>query len=181
MKNIICSLLLMLCIKTYSQNSTPTPSPSGICPQLQAFNGEWLYANGNDTIRIYMRYHECLYTGGTPETLGTLWIWHEYKQGSTIIESTYPNRFMTLPTIYDSADLTKISGSLLLPACNFTKKRLLGRITDISQARESKIVRAYFDSEITKIIWKQRHSEGYGFKTGAYGMTLPKEFILFKQ
>lgn len=129
-----------------------------------------------------MRYHECVFgSTGIPENMGSLWGWYEYKRGDTVIVSDYHNKFMILPDVFANVDLTKVSILLSLPACDTSRKRLLGKITDYLQAREPKIVRAYFDTGVTKITWKQRHATGYGQFSGARGMTLPKEFILIKQ
>jgi hypothetical protein len=154
------------------------------CQYSRQFEGEWWHVNGNDTIKIYLRYsknHDVM-PDGTEVIDDNLWGWHEYKRGSTIIESTYANRFMALP--YEdtlSNETTAIRLSMNSLTCTTNNRTAKGIITDYLQAKEGKYVKVTLDASSTIMTWKQSHMEGYGAFTGAYGMTLPKEFVLTKQ
>lgn len=152
------------------------------CQYIHQFNGEWLYANGNDTIRVFLRAQRNTYTG-LHSLEDRLFGWHEYKQSNTVIESTYANRYMTISNV---DTITKRSFSIWLKMgtdndCNGIPRTAGGTIRDYLQANETKIVTVKLDATGTIMTWEQRHSEGFGVFTGATGMTLPKEFILIKQ
>lgn len=174
-KTLIVIILICISIITKSQTTTYY-----LCPALQAFNGEWRYVNGQDTIRIYLRYHEFTSNNPTPNTRGSLFGWHEYKRGNTVIESDYTNRFMTLATDFYNIGLN--SYSILLSsnaACDTSTHRLRGQIKDLLQTRESKPVTIQFNAAKTEIQWHQR--QGYGIFSPASPMTLPPDFVLIKQ
>ena len=154
---------------------------SAICPALQSFTGEWLYVNGQDTIRIYLRLNDYTISSGGVTTIAKLWGWHEFKQGNSIVESNYSNRFIILPTHTNNAVASSSSISLQMPECDLTKNKLIGFITDLSQCNEIKIVSIIFNSAKNQLKWKQRDREGFGYPSGCKGMTLPREFILIKQ
>jgi hypothetical protein len=173
MKKIL--IIVFVCL------STLVKAQSSLCPALQAFTGEWRYANGQDTIRIFLRANDYTITGDGTVTIPKIWGWHEYKQGNIIIESDYTNRFMTLPTISDNVVESSYSIFLQLPQCDISRQKLIGNIIDISQCSESKNVTIIFNSAQTQLTWKQIHPTGYGYITGCKGMTLPGNFVLTKQ
>lgn len=153
---------------------------SVICPAINSFTGEWLYSNGQDTIRIYLRAND--YTvSQSGNIISNLLGWHEYKKGNTIVESNYNNRFMTLPTSSNNEVPRSYSIFLLMPQCDNSKHKLIGKIDDITQCYEPKVVTIQFNTSQNQLIWKQRQPTGFGFATGCKGMTLPGEFILTKQ
>ena len=173
MKNIIILLCLSGSVKA---------QPSA-CPILQSFNGEWRYVNGQDTIRVYLRYHICnsKNADGSDDFIPALWGWHEYKKGNIVIESNYSNRFITLPANYDDIVSNSYSITLQRYNCDTTRHRMIGHIDDITQCYESKSVIIQFNAALNQITWKQEHPTGYGFMTGCKGMTFPKNFVLTKQ
>ncbi|MCP9750696.1 DUF6705 family protein [Ferruginibacter sp. HRS2-29] len=151
------------------------------CQYIVKFAGEWRYANGIDTIRVYLRPIRAFDTDfqGVQDVL---YGWHEYKKGNIIIESVYQNRFM--PVNVDTITIRSFSIGLKMGSgldCNSSSRTASGAINDYLQANETKVVTITLDPTGTIMTWKQRHSEGYGVFTGATGMTLPREFVLFKQ
>ena len=172
-------LIIILLITITTQTKAQSTQPYN-CPALQTFNGEWRYVNGNDTLRVYLRYHQC-FSPGINKISGDLYGWHEFKKGNQVIESDYEKRFMPLPVNYN--DFSQNSFSILLTStgCDTTSHRLRGTIMDISQARELKDVTIFFNPTITQLQWSQEHGEWYGAFTGAKGMTLPRSFVLTKQ
>jgi hypothetical protein len=177
MKYIFLILWLAAGLGTQAQ---PATTDYDTCQYLNRYAGEWLYANGQDTIRICLRPHRSF----LPDyniVMDQLWGWHEYKRGNIIIESNYQYRNIYLPYtwINDSISGSKYSVLLSLSECDPVRNALRGIIADYSQASELKVVTAVVTG--STMTWKQRHGEGYGTFTGAYGMTLPTAFVLIKQ
>jgi hypothetical protein len=172
-------LLLCLSLALYSQ-AQPATTEYDTCQYLNRYAGEWLYANGQDTIRIYLRANRS-FSPSFNNTVDELWGWHEYKRGTLIIESNYQYRNIYLPYTWvnDSVSVTKYSILLSLNECDPVRNIFSGLIIDLSQAGERKVVTAVVTG--STMVWKQRHGEGYGVFTGAYGMTLPTAFVLIKQ
>jgi hypothetical protein len=178
-KPIIILFLIQFTSNCFAQN---TNTKYDTCQLLSQYQGEWRYTNGQDTIRIYLRYHRD-YSASFNWVEDKLYGWLEYKNGNTIIESTYQNKNMTLPYNYDtdSMNVNFRSTRLKLKECNSTYSELTGTIIDHLEANEIHMVTAILSTNRTAILWKQTHGEGYGHGTGAVGMTLPKEFLLIKQ
>jgi hypothetical protein len=177
----ILLLVAAICISKSGKSQTVR---FDTCQLANQFNGEWMYSNGNDTIRIYLRAQRNFYSESHSFD-DRIFGWHEFKQGNVIVESIYSNRFMQLtPTVVDT--ITKDSFSIWLKMgngvdCNSNPLKAFGALTDYLQAKETKQVTATLNSSGTEMTWRQTHSEGYGVFTGATGMTLPSEFILIRQ
>lgn len=179
---IINISMKIIIIFLFVLTNSSVQAQSTICPALNSFTGEWRYTNGQDTIRIYLRSNDYALLGNGDTTIGKIWGWHEYKQGNTIVESNYDKRFITLPT--NSGNNTVASNfsiSLQMPYCDLSGHKLIGYISDITQCYETKIVTIQFNAAVNQMTWKQINREGFGFGTGCYGMTLPREFVLTKQ
>lgn len=178
-KLIITILIFQLALNSHAQNSA---TRYDTCQTLSQYQGEWRYTNAQDTIRIYLRAHRD-YSPSFNSVTDNLYGWLEYKSGNTIIESTWQNKNMTLPYNYDadSMNINLWSIGLKLKECSSTCSELTGTIFDHLQSNEIHIVKAILNTNRTAILWKQTHREGYGFSTGATGMTLPREFLLIKQ
>jgi hypothetical protein len=108
--------------------------------------------------------------------------WHEYKQGNTIIESTYPNRLMAITNV-DTITNNSLSIGLksLGNHCNPNIMIASGTITDYLNDKQGKFVTATLDASGTIITWKQNHMASNGMFGRPIGMTLPSEFTLIKQ
>ena len=182
MKIITISLLLMFISTT--TNAQVTITDYDTCQYLQQYDGEWRYTNGNDTIRIYLRYHRTAnttyYSTTTTTITDRLWGWHEYKRGNIVIESNYQNRLLALPS---ENDFNPMFSSILLglPNCADTSKRLIGFITDYLQQKEWHVVRASLDATKTIMTWHQERGTSLNDPFAGMGMTLPANFILIKQ
>jgi hypothetical protein len=160
-----------------AQNST---TRYDTCQYTAQYAGEWRYINGNDTIRITLRPVRD-YSSKFNNMIDNLYGWIEYKQGNVIIESTYSNRFMNLPFQADSRLTNTTSISLQMYKCCASCFVMEGTIIDYHQAKEIHKVTATVNSTNTQMTWKQDFNEWHGAITGAYGMTLPREFILTRQ
>lgn len=173
-KTLIALFILFSVTNAFSQTRYDT------CHLLNRFEGEWRYTSGGDTVRIYLKVGRVLIE--EINSINDVLVgWHEYKQGSTVIESNYQNRFtpiLFLDTITNSAS---IGLGMNHSNCTTSNLTVMGSIRDYLQANEGHSVTAILNSAGTTLTWKQRHSAGFGVFTGATGMTLPKEFQLVKQ
>lgn len=151
------------------------------CQYVHQFDGEWMYTNERDTIRVCLRAHRA-FDAELNSIDDVIYGWHEYKRGDSVIESTYQNRFM--PIDVDTITKRSVSIGLMMlsgEGCVPGNRRASGSINDYLNANETKIVTVNLDITRTIMTLHQRHSAGYGVFTGATGMTLPQEFILVKQ
>ena len=151
------------------------------CVHLQQYTGEWLYANGSDTIRIYLRKHRTINTV-TQTIMDDLYGWHEYKIGNNIVESNYQYRFMPLPYNMDTTwDWQNYSVSLFIPqGCDNNFFQLRGFITDYTHQMRLDDVRINISADRRTLFWHQ-NERGATFITDPRGMTLPSTFTLIKQ
>jgi hypothetical protein len=178
MKHIIlCVVLFCACTSIHAQHTSQS-AEYDTCIKIRQYAGEWMYADGIDTIRITLRYHRDS-SAEHNHVSDDLWGWHEYKRGSTIIESDYQNRLMQIPSDCITGKIFNYCAIVLyLKPCSDTNKHLDGTIIDYLQAREDHVVTVELHPGNQTMTWRQRHSEWYGALTGAKGMTLPREFLL---
>lgn len=181
-------ILIFLMLITFSFCSEAQISTEyDTCTALQPIEGEWIYQNGQEQIKVYLRYHRSVMyatdLGSTSNSIKDELIgWIEYKVGSNIIESTYQNRFMTLNYDYSQIPYDSFSLRLNFKGFNVCSSNVLtGSIKDFGHSSQLKNVTAQLTNNNTMMHWSQVHSEGYGAFNGDYGMTLPREFILIKQ
>jgi hypothetical protein len=177
MKKILFIAISLLVFKSNLKAQTSFDT----CQYIHRFNGEWMYASGSDTIRIFLRVQRDYYTD-FKAVEDVIYGWHEYKQGNTIIESTYPNRFMTISNV---DTITKTSFSIGLKSlglhCNAGVMTASGSINDYLNGNQAKMVVATLDATGTIITWKQWHAASNGMFGRPSGMTLPADFTLIKQ
>ncbi len=176
------SLFILFALSNNASAQVNSYTKYDTCQYLQQYEGTWMAAVGSDTIRICLRYTRT-YDVYFNTVLDRLWGWHEFKHGTSIVESNFTHRFMTIPFDKSLVGLNDYSISISLQICNnnTSDNFLVGYIRDSSQAGEIHIVKATLDSTKTIMTWKQNHSAGYGVFSGAYGMTLPSSFVLTKQ
>ncbi len=169
----------------FSQSQTFTKYDT--CSALQQLEGEWLYQSGQEQIKIFLRYKRLTSYGAETGSIrdfvsDRLMGWVEYKVGSTIMESTYSNRYMTLVDNFNAYPVGSYSILLAydhITGCN--SDSLWGMIRDYGHSNQRKIISAKLTNNNQTITWTQNHSEGYGAFNGDYGMTLPRQFVLTKQ
>lgn len=180
MKKII--QIVMLGFMGYGSKAQSHTLDYDTCSQLQQYNNtEWMYINGTDTVRIYLRYHRS-YESDFNYISDRLLGWHEYKRGNTIIESNYQQRFMTLPYDMTNIGLNDYSIRLRLdPASDVVPKGFRGFITDYGYANNSHLVTTTFNANATVMYWKQWFTEATQFNGPTPTMTLPKQFTLVRQ
>lgn len=189
-------IILFTFLNTYKADAQITRLPYyDTCQYLQLLQGEWMNANGNDTIRIYLRYHRNFYSD--PETYNStideLWGWVEYKQGNTVIMSDYANRFATLP--YNLDDLIPGLRSIILTAgkgghrvisagyvgCVNPVVDLSGILIDRLRCNSDKTIMAIVNTQGTIMTCRLEQPTSLVDSLWCGGLTLPSEFILLKQ
>ncbi len=178
-------MLIMVQSLFFSIASAQTPTAYDTCSAIQTFQGTWMYQDGQDTIRIHLRYHEFISYGtdrgiNEDRIFDDLVGWIEYKQGNVILESNYSNRYMTLPYSFVNA-FSSFSILLSAPLDSCGTNKLSGLIKDSNHHEQLKSVECTITNNGTQMLWKQQHLEFYGATNGDYGMTLPREFVLIKQ
>lgn len=184
MKKIIIAIIsILLSTNALAQNNQ---TESDTCSALQVHQGEWLYANGQDTIRIYLRYHRS-YDSEFNFFNDRLWGWHEYKRGNQVIQSNYQHRFMPL-TYIDSMDFYKSSIWLRFNPTDdnpSNERGLFGSITDSAFDYNTHGVLTTITNTagVIQMQWKQFYNErgGGNFNSTPFTMTLPFTFTLIKQ
>ncbi len=152
------------------------------------FEGEWRYVNGVDTIKFYFRAHRNYSPQGDFGQISVydrLIGWHEYKRGSTVIESNYSNRFINLPiNIFLLPRLTRsldLSIDRNFNPRNMAARRFFGSIQDIGLNGEMiKVDRAIFSPNIQTLEWTQWRND-FSRNPESAVMTLPCCFTLIKQ
>ncbi len=174
---LIFFIIFLTAINSYSQTTLKYDT----CSYIKKFEGNWMYANGDDTIRVSLRYARVCYPNMNFIN-DFIFGWHEYKKGNIIVESNYQNR--NVPILYYDTLSTntfsiRLSNSSL--DCNFLNKKASGAIIDYNQAKELHIVDIQLNPLGNEITWKQSFAEFHGMISHAYGMTLPKQFKLKKQ
>jgi hypothetical protein len=174
MKQIAFVIISLFCLQF---NST-AQIKYDTCGYLHKFEGEWRNVNGNDTIRIYLVANRRFSTDHNSIS-DQLYGWHEYKQGNTIVESNYANRFMPITDV-DTISVNSFSIGLRMhnnADCSDTSRQVWGSIVDYNHSMDAKTVTAILDATGLFMTWHQDNGEPIGVR----GMTLPRDFILRKQ
>lgn len=184
MKNILCTLLILICFEAQAQQIIYDND----CSHLQQFEGEWKYQSGNEEIKIFLKFKRVQLgdaVGGDVRFVRDYLLgWHEYKRNGIVIESNYSNRFMTVPfaigdVILDISILLSFNTKENL--CFPFSRVLSGDILDLTQCNQSANVDAVVNAAGTTMLWKQQKSEWWGHGNNCNGLTLPREFTLVKQ
>jgi hypothetical protein len=185
MKKIIIAIIsILLTTNALAQNSQ---TEYDTCSALEAQQGEWLYTQGQDTIRIYFRYHRC-YDPEFNTLSDNLWGWHEYKKGNQVIQSNYQHRFMPLTYNMNDMDISKCSIWLRFNPIDDAPNNLRGHMGSITDSEFDNNTHAVITTitntnGVIKMNWRQYYEErgGGDFNSKPFTMTLPLTFILTKQ
>ena len=180
-------LILIILVTVPKVKAQVNQAQFDTCNYYHQFEGEWKYINGIDTIRFYFKvlrkYFSPYEINGIAEFADRLIGWHEYKQGSNIIESNYQYRNLPLvssewyePPLFYSFSL---SYWRQFGGCNINSRKLSGTFIDISrQAQECQSI-----IEINPAITEMHfvHWPHAPCKVQPCGTTLPAEMTLIKQ
>jgi hypothetical protein len=179
MKKIITFSSFALLVFTKINAQTYIPSID-TCNHLLQLAGEWRYTNGNDTIKMYFRYHKYFAQVVTVDYKDELWGWHEYKSGNTVIQSNYQHRNDVLPFNTTITDYDLNSINITLVDCSDTATFLKGYLLDSHHPTSTYRVAATLNPAKNIMTWWHTWVAG-SFHNPDKGMTLPREFILYKQ
>jgi hypothetical protein len=182
---IVLWITLFMGLTAQAQNST---TEYDTCSALRLREGEWLSIQGQDTIRIFLRYHRT-YDIEYNIISDRLWGWHEYKKGSQVIQSNYQHRFMPLDYIRDNINIENRSIWLRFDPKDFdmpnAERGLYGTITDSEYLNKPHGVIISFSTRfgVLKMTWNQQFLEYIGspFEGKPFTMALPSTFVLTKQ
>ncbi|MFC4263888.1 DUF6705 family protein [Ferruginibacter yonginensis] len=156
------------------------------CNLLQQYAGDWLYTNGADTIKIYLKAHRGKYMQPT-YIFDALWGFIEYKHGNTIVVSDYANRFITIPFLLKDWPLVYRTLSIRFRNCNTAETNLFGRLRYRLAGDQLYNVKVTLSNNGTVMQWHQEFQQTdnqdltipWNRPTGANAM--PMDFILIKQ
>jgi hypothetical protein len=184
--------ILIIIFTTFLSNIIIAQTPPVIvdydtCNYLSSFQGMWIYANGNDTIRIYLKKvrSEYIMSPTRRSISDRLLGWHEYKSGSNIIQSDFQYRNMLIPfnfilSNYDNYSII-MGFDKLQCGCGNNSRKFRGLFTDYNKASETNDINVTINPARTVMTFKQANAEWFGAWTGLTGMTLPVQFDLTKQ
>ena len=185
MKQIIVILLSFL--SSYSASAQDIEYDT--CSALAQHQGEWRYTNGNDTIRIFLKYHRSYSSMATGFVTDDLWGNLEYKHGNNIVFSDYANRNLSLPFIVDSLPLDRRTLFLRYDISDPTHHILHGILLYEFNGTQEYYVDAVLNPAGTQLTWKQRFSHTLRELSDIYipsnqptGLNrMPSQFVLIKQ
>ncbi|MCB0710289.1 MAG: hypothetical protein KDC15_12965 [Chitinophagaceae bacterium] len=177
MKKIITivSLLIVLIQNIKAQNLPTLPTPGSYITNntMGPFHGTWQWVSGSDTVKLYLNTQKVWinYTGGF--YLDCLVGWHLYKNGNTVVESSYNN-------INNGNTYTFMGGNENGPI-NIAE----GTLNDLSKHKKVHL-ELRLNSSHNQLTWKLTELQGVQIRVAGdhpfqNGFTLPKNMLLVKQ
>ena len=148
------------------------------CQYVHEFDGEWKNITGSDTIVVYFR-SKNLYSTLHDKYRTTEFGWHEYKKGSTLIQSDYSHRFDTLPFLEEDRSNVNYSISLSFLECFTPLINLYGAMKDYAINNSNQNWRVKKINNNTLMV-KQINSEAMATIYHTSGYTLPIVFYLYR-
>lgn len=177
MKKFVITILVVFCASTSDAQTGTTYD----CPYLQQYEGEWVYANGGDTIRVYLRKGRTHDTE-TNEISDRLFGWHQYKHNNVIVESNYDSRFETIPyNLGVSSGMHNSMSFYIINGCTDNLYEFEGYMKDLTLGSHwLNGVKAIVDPSRTVLTWKMWPLFRL-LNTDPQYMTLPTDFILIRE
>lgn len=178
MKKIIIYLIFSLFSAFFASKATAQLTIYDTCQAIRPYEGEWRNISGQDTIKVYLRVHTFysqIINTYEAEILG----WHEYKSGSTVIQSDYSHRFDALPLNFHQKPQIMFSIGLNGGSCRPIINNLYGAMTDYTKQRCQNWAITRINSNTIQVF--QVPCEVIDEFSFIPGFTLPQSFILTKQ
>ncbi len=152
---------------------------------MRAFEGEWRYITGQDTIKVYLRANN-FYSLPDNTVFSELIGWHEYKIGNNIIQSDFGHQFDMLPYNFAlKGQITSsigISGGMQNAECNSTLTLLYVAMRDYNKNNRSQ---RWIITRVSQSTINVQQIQGECYSTASNpcitGFTLPEVFLLTKQ
>ncbi len=144
-------------------------------PLLQNYEGLWMWTSGTDTVRIFLKKEAILFKTVKNCTYEELIGFHEYKQGSQVVESSMQH---INTSFLDNKSTILVGGRTLIT------NTVNGTIRDLSKNKTLEL-KLLPNASFTQLHWKTNTLEGVNLSTPQrpfyVGITLPSDIILIKQ
>ena len=159
------------------------------CSALMQHQGEWRYANGNDTIRFFLKYHRGYYATEPKFVIDALWGNLEFKHGNTIVFSDYANISLSIPFQMDTFGLDRQTISIRYTRKDATHHKLTGTLLYPMNGLQEYHIEAILNNTGTQMTWRQKYSTTVRENADIHiprnpptGLDkMPDEFVLIKQ
>lgn len=176
MKQItILFLYFLICkgnIASAQSYNPPLPGEYLVNNTLDRFIGTWMWINGNDTVKLFLKKERIAAPGTLNFDYDAIIGWHLYKQGAVIVESS----FNYINTPYTDKHSTILGGNGRYGELGDTLKSF---IRDVSK-NKSISAKLIINTSRTQIQWESSTSPGLHINENQ-GFTLPNSMILNKQ
>lgn len=171
--------IIILALSILSLLQTTTAQVGNVtydtCIYLHRFEGEYKYVNGNDTVKIFLKYFRD-YIEDYNVVTDRLYGWIDYKHGSTPIYSNYADRLKPLTYLYNTKGANLGVFRLTLLRCEPTCQVLTGKMFEPNSGIKDMItLEPKLISNGSILEWWQFRQYGGG------NMILPNRFTLIKQ
>lgn len=136
-----------------------------------AFHGTWVWANGNDTVKIYLTTKKVHIDDYDVDLLCGC---HIYKRGNVVIESSYGNlNINNTQTINLWNDLT------------YNNPKVEGTIRDLSKSNKLNFLFLTINQAQNQLTWRCTERGWHIYSSNQVippsGITLPRNMVLIKQ
>ena len=176
LKNIKTVIILFLLFSMQQKIGAQIPAVGSYLTNntMGAFHGTWQWVDGTDTVKIFLATKKVYYPISGGFYMDNLVGWHMYKNGNTIIESSYPN-------INNIGLSTFLGGNDNIP----NDSKCFGTLKDIIKNKEGAL-KLNLNTAQNQLTWKLEVSPGMHVRTPGDppyypGFTLPQNMILIKQ
>jgi hypothetical protein len=139
---------------------------------MTAFHGTWQWTAGTDTVRIYLITKKVYYPINGGYYMDDLVGWHFYKQGNTVIESSYSH--------INNFELSSIFVCNSESALNIAN----GSLSDLAKNKRLEL-KLTLNAAQNQLTWRSAPHQGMRIYSGNQivpppGFTLPRNMVLTK-
>lgn len=168
---VLIFIALFILVKVHAQ-ATNFPKGGDIIVNnsLNNFIGDWRWVSGTDTIIIKLKKERILFSGFNfycDYLIG----YHQYKQGSTIIESNMQYAWYAYSAGYASIYAQNDRGA--------SGNIVDGHIRDLSKGKKVEAIKMVFNASLTEMIFTISYTEGVKINE-IPGITLPNNITFVK-
>lgn len=154
-----------------SAQTIPQPNGNIINQTLQKFEGTWLWTNGTDTVKLFLKKDNILLAVPANSRADALIGFHLYKKGNTIVENYLP---------YSTTVFADKRNSIL--GGNTDGNDIFNGTIKDSAKQKRGVLTLTLNNSHTQMTWKLENKEGIKIAaTYDYGFTLPNNITLVKQ
>ncbi len=170
-KTIIILTTLLILSKISNAQNIPSQGSYTTNNTMAAFHGTWLWANGIDTVKIYLTTQRVNFDINGGFSIDCIVGWHLYKKGNQTIESSYAY----INTPFSNGISTILGG-------NDNGNNILDcQLKDLSKNKDIEATLTLNTAQ-NQLTWKSFDSPGLHLDPYfRLGITLPTRMILIKQ